>query len=296
MKRIIVLMLLISLFSCSNNKKSGLDLIGNLPKELNEVSGIAYLNNFIYSIEDSGNKNQVVVLDTLGTITKRVTLPNIENKDWEDITFDTIGNLYIGDFGNNDNVRKDLAIYKINKSDLQKKKVDAAYKISFDYPEQTDFPPRKANLMFDVEAFFEYKNSFYLFTKNRSKDFDGTSYIYKIPNSAGQHHAQLIKTITTCNDYRNCAITSAAISPDGSKFVLLSHSKIWLCENFSADKLTNLQMIELDLGHFSQKEAVCFKNNDTILIADERKKNTGGNLYEVSLQYLKEYNTIKSHH
>jgi hypothetical protein len=277
---------LLFIFSCANNKTSEIHQIAELLKELKEISGIAYFNNLIYSIEDSGNENQVVVLDTSGTITNRITVNNTENIDWEDLTFDNKGNLYIGDFGNNDNMRKDLAIYKIDKSNLQGEKADVAYTISFDYPEQTEFPPKKSNLLFDVEAFFEYNNHFYLFTKNRSKGFDGTSYIYKIPNIAGHHHAQLIKTITTCTDYHHCAITSAGISPDGSKFVLLTHSKIWLFENYSPDNITDGKMSELDLNHYSQKEAVCFKNNDALLIADEREKKEGGNLYQVSLQSL----------
>ncbi|KFC19526.1 hypothetical protein [Chryseobacterium sp. FH1] len=287
MKKIVLITVLILIFSCDKNKTSVIQQIAELPKELKEISGIAHSNNLIYSIEDSGNENQVVVFDTSGTITNQIIVNNTENTDWEDVTFDTKGNLYIGDFGNNDNVRKDLAIYKIDKSNLQGEKADVAYKISFDYPEQTDFPPTKKNLKYDVEAFLEYNNHFYLFTKNRSKDFDGTSYIYKIPNTPGHHRAELVKTITTCNDYQNCAITSAAISPDGSKFVLLSHSKIWLFENYAPDNIYAGKMSELELNHFSQKEAVCFKNNDTLLIADERVKKTGGYLYQMSLKSLK---------
>lgn len=147
-----------------------------------------------------------------------------------------------------------------------------------------EFPPKKKDLMFDVEGFFEFKNNFYLFTKNRSKGFDGSSYVYKIPNVAGHHKAELIKTIKTCSDYQNCAITSAAISPDQSKFVILSHSKIWLFENFSSDNIASGRMKEIDLQHFSQKEAVTFKDNKTLLIADERDKKTGGNLYEFDLK------------
>ena len=283
----ILILIALSLSCNSIDQTIEIKQLCELPNDLKEISGITYSNNLIYSIEDSGNKNQVIAFDTLGTIIKTITLNNIENIDWEDLTFDTNGNLYIGDFGNNDNVRKDLAIYKIDKSNLNSQKVAADNKISFDYPEQTIFPPKKKNLMFDVEAFFEYNNYFYLFTKNRSKNFDGTSYIYKIPNSVGHHHAQLIKTIKTCADYQNCAITSAAISTDGSKFVLLSHSKIWVFENYETDNIAIGKMSELNLDHFSQKEAVCFKNNDTLLIADERIKKTGGNLYQVSLQSLK---------
>ena len=276
------------LFSCENkNDKIALKQVAELSKELKELSGVAYSNNLIYFIEDSGNENEVTVMDTLGKITKTIVINDVENIDWEDLTFDKKDNLYIGDFGNNDNDRKDLAIYKINQSDLQKESVDVAYKVTFDYPEQTDFPPKKKDLLFDVEGFFEYENHFYLFTKNRSKGFGGTSYIYKIPNVAGHHHAQLIKTITTCSDYHNCAITSAAISPDGLQFVLLSHSKVWLFDNYSQNDITNGKMSELNLNNYSQKEAVCFKTNDILLIADERVKKTGGNLYQVSLQSLK---------
>ncbi len=288
MKKIIKTLLgitIVSMFSCENkNEKEALKQIGDLPKSLKEISGIAYSNNLIYTIEDSGNKNEVTVIDTLGEITKTISVNNVENIDWEDLTFDKKGNLYIGDFGNNDNDRKDLAIYKINQSDLERNEVDVAYKITFDYPEQKDFPPKKKDLLFDVEAFFEHNNHFYLFTKNRSKGFDGTSYVYKIPNKTGHHHAQLIKTITTCSDYHNCAITSASINPNGSKFVLLSHSKVWLFENYTQDNITNGKMTELQLNHYSQKEAVCFKNSYELFIADEKVKKTGGNLYEFNIK------------
>ena len=274
--------------SCENkNETKVLKQIAILPKELKEVSGIAYANNLLYAIEDSGNPNEVIVMDTLGRITKNIMVSNVDNIDWEDLTFDNKGNLYIGDFGNNDNLRKDLGIYKINQSELQSEKVKIDYKITFNYPEQTDFPPKKKDLFFDVEAFFEHNNYFYLFTKNRSRGFDGTSYIYKIPNKSGHHQAKLIKKIKTCSDYHNCAITSAAISPNGSKFVLLSHSKVWLFENYSMNDITSVEMIELDLIHHSQKEAICFKNNEELFIADERVKKNGGKFYETSINILK---------
>lgn len=287
MKTYIFILLLLQ-FSCDNGENNNLKKVFSFPKSLDEISGIAHRHdNTLYVIEDSGNENKIIILDTLGEISREIELPNLKNNDWEDIVFDKNDNLYIGDFGNNDNVRKDLAIYKINQSDLRNESVDVAYKVTFDYPEQTDFPPKKKDLLFDVEGFFEYENHFYLFTKNRSKGFDGTSYVYKIPNKAGHHHAQLIKTIATCSDYHNCAITSAAISPDGLKFVLLSHSKLWLFENYSENDITNGKMTELNLNHYSQKEAVCFKNNDELFVADEKVKKIGGNLFQVSLKSLK---------
>ena len=279
---------IILFYSCENkDETTALKQIAELPKGLKEISGIAYANNLLYAIEDSGNPNEVIVMDTLGRITKNIMVSNVDNIDWEDLTFDNKGNLYIGDFGNNDNVRKDLAIHKINQSNLQNNEVKTEYKITFEYPEQTNFPPKRKDLMFDAEAFFEYNGNFYLFTKNRSRGFDGTSYIYKVPNKSGHHQAKLIKKIKTCSDYHNCAITSAAISPNGSKFVLLSHSKVWLFENYSKNDITSVEMIELHLNHYSQKEAICFKNNEELLIADERVKKNGGKFYETNINILK---------
>jgi hypothetical protein len=276
------------LCSCKNDTDS-LATIFSLPNSLKEVSGIIYhpATDLIWTLEDSGNKNEVYGLDSKGEIAKTIVIEDTDNIDWEDITKDGEGNLYIGDFGNNDNVRQDLCIYKINKNSLHQESAVPAYKISFTYPEQKDFPPKKTEMMYDVEGFFEFKNNFYLFTKNRSKGFDGTAFLYKIPNAPGFQQAVLMGEFNTCGSYNHCAITAATISPDETKIAILTHDKIFLLENFKGDHFLEGTQTILELNHFSQKEAVCFKNDDSLLIADERVKKTGGNVYEVSLSTLK---------
>ena len=260
-----------------------------LPKKLKEVSGITYSDNakMLYAVEDSGNKNVIYGLDNERRLDHSIEILNATNVDWEDITKDQQGNLYIGDFGNNSNTRKDLCIYKIQKDSLTKKETFASYKISFAYPEQNNFPPKKKALFYDVEAFFEYKNNFYLFTKNRSNSFDGTTLLYKVPNKAGFHQAQLIGKFKTGGSYENNAVTSAALSPDGTTVVLLCHGKVWMFTGFSSDNFLSGQSKEFSLNHFSQKEAICFKDQTTLLIADEKTKKIGGFVYEVSLKQLK---------
>lgn len=276
------------LFSCKNDTGS-LATTFALPNSLKEVSGIIYhpASDLIWTLEDSGNQNEVYGLDSKGEIANTIVIEDTENTDWEDITKDKEGNLYIGDFGNNDNVRQDLCIYKINKNALNQEKAVPAYKISFAYPEQKGFPPKKTEMLYDVEGFFEFKNNFYLFTKNRSKGFDGTAFLYKIPNAPGFHQAVLMGKFNTCGSYNHCAITAATISPDETKIVLLTHDKIILLENFKGDHFLDGTQTTLELNHFSQKEAVCFKDDDVLLIADERTKKVGGNVYEVSLATLK---------
>ncbi|MGQ7944675.1 hypothetical protein [Flavobacterium sp. WC2509] len=285
MKNLISISVAFILLACQNSSDA-LTTLYSLPKKLKEVSGITYFpeTNLAYTLEDSGNDNKIFALNSEGKLEKTITVTNATNVDWEDITKDKIGNVYIGDFGNNDNERKDLCIYKVAKSELSKENAVSEYKISFSFPEQTEFPPKKKELFYDVEGFFEYQNYFYLFTKNRSKDFDGTAFIYKILNAPGTQKATKIGEFKTCDNYNHCVLTSATISPDGKKVVLLSHDKIVLFQNFNGDLFHKGSQTEIKLNHFSQKEAIVFKDNNTLLIADEKTKKIGGNVYEFKLK------------
>lgn len=272
--------------SCSSktDSREKITTLFDFPKKISEVSGITFHNNLIWCIQDSGNSNDIFGFDESGKLVEKIEVQNAENVDWEAITSDKQGNLYIGDFGNNDNDRQDLVIYKLAVSDYSK----VSEKIAFYYPEQTDFPAKKKQKLYDCEAFFLYQNAFYLFTKNRSKGFDGTTLIYKIPAVAGNHSAQLIGSFKTCSNYNSCVITGASISWDEKQIVLLGHDRIWLIENFKGDDfLSGTTISELELNHYSQKEGICFKDNESLFIADERSKKIGGKLYEVSLSTLK---------
>ena len=288
MKKHSIFLVVLTLLGCQQESEF-LTVLYAFPNNLKEVSGIIYSpeTNLLWILEDSGNSNAIYGMDLNGKIAKTITVKNTANIDWEDITKDAEGNLYIGDFGNNKNERTDLSIYKVDKNTLTAESANPAYKVSFTYPEQHDFPPKKSEMIYDVEGFFEFKNNFYLFTKNRSKGFNGTAFLYKIPNKPGYHQAVLMGELKTCGEYNTCAITSATISPDATKFAVLTHDKLFIFENFHGDDFLNGTKMVLELNHFSQKEATCFIDNDHLLIADERTNSVGGNVYEVSLKMLK---------
>lgn len=271
--------------SCSSKTDSGgrIAVVFDFPKKISEVSGIIYHRDIIWCVQDSGNSNELLGFDDSGKLVERIEVRDAENIDWEAITADKEGNLYVGDFGNNDNDRQDLTIYKLAASDYG----NVSEKITFYYPEQKDFPAKKSEKLYDCEAFFLYQNAFYLFTKNRSKGFDGTALIYKVPATAGHHPAKLIGQFKTCSRYNTCVITGAAISPDEKQIVLLGHDRIWLLEDFKGDDFLSGHFSELALHHYSQKEGICFKDDQTLYLADERSKKTGGKLYEVALSALK---------
>lgn len=255
-----------------------------LPKKLKEVSGIALSKDkkTIWTIEDQGNKNRVYGLDRQGKLIADVLVENAENTDWEEIITDATGNIYIGDFGNNDNQRKDLAILKIDLKDASQTTTQVTQTTKFHYEGQTDFPPKKSNWLYDCEAFIEMDGNFYLFTKNRSKGFDGTFLVFQVPNKEGDFEAKLIGTLKLDGKYSDAAITSASINSTKDRIVLLNHKNIRVLTGFSANDFSKVKIQKIPLDHNSQKEGVVFLDDKTLLIADEKDKETGGNVYKFS--------------
>lgn len=280
MNRILFFYIIFS-FSCSTGK---LKLIADLPKSLKEASAVQIVNNsnLIWLLNDRGNSNKIYGINAKGKIKKEIVI-KAKNNDWEDLATDEIGNLYIGDFGNNHNNRKNLRILKVKNEDLFSKKKANIEHISFYFPEQKKFPPKKDELYFDTESFFYYNNSFYIFTRSRVKENYGKTSLYKIPAKKGNHAAKYISSFTFCNELK-CSITSATISHDKKSIVLLNHDTLFILSNFIEDDFFSGDTTEIPLEHKSQKEGVCFKNEKTLYITDEQAHGSGGNLYEFNLK------------
>lgn len=277
------LLTLLLLLACQ--KESTIRKIFEMPKKLKENSGIEITpkSKRIWTLQDSGNDAEIYGLDAKGKIVETIAITNVQNHDWEDISSDNAGNLYIGDFGNNDNDRKNLSIYKVDATQLNSESAAVSVKINFYFPEQKAFPPKKSELVYDIESFFVWQDNFYLFTKNRSSKFNGETTLYLVPNKAGNHAAKKIGEFKTCGSYGKCAVTSADISPDGKKVALLTSAYVWIFTGFTGNNIFNGKSLQIDLEHVSQKEGLCFSGNNTLLISDEKKKSSGGNVYELSL-------------
>ncbi|SFC80661.1 hypothetical protein SAMN04489722_103477 [Algibacter lectus] len=277
----LIISLLIFSAGCQNKN---IKFLGELSKSLDEVSGAETTVNsdYIWMLNDGGNSPKLYGVSAKGNIKEEIKI-DAKNHDWEDLTSDEEGNLYIGDFGNNDSKRKNLAILKVKKTALNDKgKVDID-RISFSYPNQEKFPPKNKNLYFDCEAFFYHNNNFYLFTKSRVKNDFGKTSLYKVSAKKGKHVAELLGTFNTCSDM-DCWITSADISNDGKSIVLLSPKSVWVFTDFKGDDFFNGTSKEIPLdGRVSQKESICFKDNNTLYITDEKAHGSDGNLYEFSL-------------
>lgn len=265
MNKFLVLFLMI-LFSCNTGK---LDVVTDLPSSLKEASAIEKVVNsdLLWTIEDSGNKNNIYGLDLDGNIVKDIDISNSSNIDWEDLTSDDDGNLYIGDFGNNSKNRDDFTIYKVSNLNSEKTKAE---RINFLLPKKVKSK--------DFEAFFLLKNHFYIFSKENK-----SCMLFKVPNRIGKHTARLAFEFNLKG--KNLKITSADISDDGKTLILLNHDKLWKITDYNGDNFFEGNIQELEFDHNSQKEGICFKDANSVYITDEKDKSEGGNLYEFKINY-----------
>lgn len=175
--------------------------VAYLDDKIQETSGLSILNGKLYTFNDSGNAPEIFELDeTSGSIRNTFTI-NAKNKDWEAMTNDG-KNFYIGDFGNNGGTRRDLEIYQLPFHNNEPQN-DSIKKISFYYPEQTEFIPQYTNNDFDAEAMIYLNGKLHLFTKEW-KSKSSAHYIID-PATSEKQKAEKIESYKT-----NFVVTDAA--------------------------------------------------------------------------------------
>lgn len=247
---------------------TGLQKLAPLPSSISESSGIEFLADKEQYIthNDAGNKADLYQIDATGKLVETYKL-NVPNVDWEDLTRDDKGNLYIADTGNNDNKRKELAIYKVGVDNMNQ-----ASAIRFTYEDQTEFPPEKKDRNFDGEAIFWHGGQLYIVTKDRGQK--QTANIYTVPDKPGNYKAKLVGSVSL-----NGMVTSAAISPNGKVVALLEEEKLHLFKGFKeVSRFYESDSEEVGLQGTGQTEAVAFEDESTLIISSE-----GGNLYRYKL-------------
>lgn len=261
--------------------------IAKLSEVLHESSGLIITGDKIWSHNDSQGEPVLYGFDRTGKISDAIYIRG-KNTDWEDLAQDQDGNVYIGDFGNQDNNRRDLKIFKIpNPATLTDKIVEPEI-INFTYSNQKSYPPQRSNMNFDMEAMICFNNYIYLFSKNRTEPFNGHTYMYKLPQKPGTYVAELVDSIFLGPEPMIANwVTAADISPDGQRLALLGHQKLWFFSCFVGDNFFSGKMTELTFPTLTQKEAICFIDNQSLYITDELVHRVlGGKLYSLDLNQI----------
>lgn len=243
-----------------------------LPSELSEISGLEKISDsLLIAINDGGNEPLLFILDLSGNITRKIRVSNANNIDWEALAMDE-NYLYIGDFGNNMNERKDLCIYRINLNDLSALNEVTAEKMSISYREQKEFPPNDSERYFDAEAMTYFEGQLWIFTKNSTKPFDGISFVYMV-----QFEANQTKTLSKVTDlklnktsYLKDAVTSACT--DDHSIVLTTYNRMMKLD-FPKQGLSKSTIYKYP--HIQQVEACACIGDRSYFISNENHKFLG---------------------
>lgn len=232
-----------------------------------ESSGVVLSDGFIYTHNDSGNSSVFFKVNPAdATLVQTIKVSNFSNVDWEDITADD-DFIYIGDFGNNDGIRKDLKVLKISKAQFineTAKTVNVtAEAIAFSYNEQTSFISSSTH-NFDCETIISKADNLYIFTKNRG---DNKTSIYKLSKTPGQYSVSSLASynvngLVTGGDYnaQTNEVILVGYSPSGHK-----NSFVYSLTNFNDDSFFSGTVVEKIIGNSSndwQTEGIAFGSLD----------------------------------
>ncbi len=250
-----------------------------LPVDVNESSGLEVLpNGHFITHNDGGWAREVYEFDSACNLIRTVYLDSISQVDIEDVSVDDSGNVYIGDFGNNNTLhgRTDLVIYKIDSLTFATKDTLVPQFIHFSYSDQSDFAPPPSERIYDCEAMVHFNDSLYLFSKNDQTATNTYTRVYALSDQPGTYVAQLRDSLNTGG-----RINAASYNHHLGQLILAANDQLWKSEGFVAPDwfsgLNTQYMIPVNRKY----EGALLLNDTRILLSTDTQSSTTGELYEM---------------
>ena len=245
---ILWVLLILSPVLAQGQERPTAEVVGDLPTEMEGTSTLFFLDGKLWSCNDHGSL-VLYALDTLsGNITDSIVLPG-SIYDLEEVTQDD-EYLYFGDMGDNNGVRNDLHVLRLEKAALASGAI-AFDTLWFSYPDRTDSSARD----FDCEAFVATDTALILFTKQWLSQ--GSS-CYSIPKTPGRWEARRLFDIAT-----EGMVTGACYQPERGRLVLCGYNMfcmpfVYLFDGFSGSDIVGgrQQRVELTNGVGWQTEGI----------------------------------------
>lgn len=249
---------------------------------IDEMSGMVKSNQFpdtYWVHNDSGDSARIFAIHEDGssiTGPKGIAIDGAKNHDWEDLTID--GNtLYIADLGNNNNARRDLAIYSVQEPDPKTTdRTSVLKRFPVAYREQAEFPPA-GRKQFDCEAIFSLRGKLYLISKNRYNallpDVSANLYRMDTMDTDKVNYPTKIDSMGNLDGW----VTAADVSPDGKTLAVLTNlpaMSIWLFRTDAAGDqfFSKGHRRQILLANAKQCESIAWKNSHTVIVGNEESE------------------------
>jgi len=242
----------------------------NLPRKVNETSGLIHFSEAFWTFNDSGGKPEIYKIDPEdGAIIQTVVLEGARNRDWEDMCQDET-HIYLGDFGNNQGNRKDLRVYKIAKSSITEETLVTvpAETIFFSYTDQLNFTTRDRRHDHDCESMVSHGDRLLLFSKNWA---NGKSRMYSLSKEPGIHSISPVFEF----DARGL-VTGASLCAKNDQLVMVGYTNrvpfVYIFPGFDGTGLDTSTALRINFSQMPQvqTEGICFVEENKLAISAEQ--------------------------
>lgn len=227
---------------------------------LTELSGIIQTKKSgeYWGINDKGNRPLLFRFTQNGKPLQTVSSRSLTNNDWEAITSDHQGTLYIGDIGDNNRTRKQYSIFTFMEPSESSKKITSVKRIDFQYPK---------NKSYNSEAMFFYNDNLYVITKE--KDKRDSPKLFQLTVSGGQTKVKVSEVGELKIKDR---VSDAAISANGNHLAVLADNTLYISFIQSEKDLSQKPEFSFQI-EYGNCEGICF-DGDKLVISNEN-----GNLW-----------------
>lgn len=192
----------------------GVRLLGRLTDaRLTESSGVVASRRHpgtLWTHNDGGGprRQDLFAIQASGATQSSFPVEGVWLRDWEDIAVDDAGHLYLGDIGNNDARRVELAVHEIDEPDPARGGRVLSPKRSW----RLGFPAAP----FDCEGLFVWNGQGYLVSKVFN-DARAQIYRFALRDRAERQVLELVATLKV-----ESPVTGADISADGSRLAVVA--------------------------------------------------------------------------
>ena len=229
---------------------------------ITESSGLAASRQFpgvLWTHNDGGGARKQVLyaIDRTGKSLGEFIITDVLLHDWEDIAIDDANHLFIGDLGNNDAKRTELAVYQLDEPDPKQGVSFVQVKRSW----RLRYPGKP----FDCESLFVWKGYGYVVSKVVD---DARAQIFRFPLSDTTEPLTLELVATTKIE---SPVTGADISPDGRLLALVAKSGAFVYRiDGDVSKVIKGKPHQTRFRH-EHIEACCFVDDGLLATAESRE-------------------------
>lgn len=251
------------------------EALGEVDKRLEEASGLAASAThpgFLWTLNDNGNPPEVFLVDQHARIRLVCRLPNVRNRDWEDIAIgagpkEGKNYVYVADIGDNEARYDFKLIYRFEEPDLsQEEKI-----VITDYDTLVLRMPDGNR---DAETILIDPLTHDLFLVSKRENDVG---LYRSPYPFTQDTSTMEKVSTL----HLTSIVAGSISADGQEVLLKNYGKIFYWKKSNNESLPALlakEPVELRYEREPQGEAIAWSRDGGEFYTLSERKGGGASL------------------